>query len=246
VPPTPPDVGSGATSGSDPARPTPPPPQADVVPRQARVVVLVSGTGSNLAALLAAHGDPTYGARVVAVVSDTDQAPALAKAQAAGVATAVVAPADFPDRAAWDAALARTVEVFDPELVVLAGFMRILGEPFLARFAGRVVNTHPALLPSFPGAHGVRDALAYGVRVTGCTVHLVDAGVDTGPIIAQRAVEILDGDDEAGLHERIKAVERELLVDVVGRLAREGYAVDGRAVRIGPRPGGTEYPAGSE
>nr|WP_261765645.1 phosphoribosylglycinamide formyltransferase [Actinotalea fermentans] len=203
------------------------------MPRQARVVVLVSGTGSNLAALLAAHGDPAYGARVVAVVSNTADAPALAKAQAVGVATAVVAPGDFPDRAAWDAALARTVEVFDPELVVLAGFMRILGEPFLARFGGRIVNTHPALLPSFPGAHGVRDALAYGVRVTGCTVHLVDAGVDTGPIVAQRAVEVLDGDDEAGLHERIKAVERELLVDVVGRLAREGYAVDGRTVRIG-------------
>lgn len=203
------------------------------MPRQARVVVLVSGTGSNLAALLTAHRDPAYGARVVAVVSNTAAAPALAKAQAAGVATAVVAPADFADRAAWDAALARTVEVFDPELVVLAGFMRILGEPFLARFGGRIVNTHPALLPSFPGAHGVRDALAYGVRVTGCTVHLVDAGVDTGPIIAQRAVEILDGEGEAGLHERIKVVERELLVDVVGRLAREGFAVEGRVVRVG-------------
>lgn len=233
MPPTSPDAARDAVPGGEPARPTPPPPQAPVVPRQARVVVLVSGAGSNLAALLAAHGDPAYGARVVAVVSNTDAAPALAKAQAAGVATAVVAPADFPDRAAWDAALARTVEVFDPELVVLAGFMRILGEPFLARFGGRIVNTHPALLPSFPGAHGVRDALAYGVRVTGCTVHLVDAGVDTGPIVAQRAVEVLPGDDEAGLHERIKAVERELLVDVVGRLAREGFTVDGRAVRIG-------------
>lgn len=233
MPPTPLDADPAARSGADPSRPAPPPPPADVVPRQARVVVLVSGTGSNLAALLAAHGDPAYGARVVAVVSNTDTAPALAKAQAAGVATAVVAPADFPDRAAWDAALARTVEVFDPELVVLAGFMRILGEPFLARFGGRIVNTHPALLPSFPGAHGVRDALAYGVRVTGCTVHLVDAGVDTGPIVAQRAVEVLDGEDEAGLHERIKAVERELLVDVVGRLARAGYVVEGRIVRVG-------------
>lgn len=233
MPPTPSDAAPAGPPAGEPSRPTPPPPQAAVVPRQARVVVLVSGTGSNLAALLAAHGDPAYGARVVAVVSNTDAAPALAKAQAAGVATAVVAPGDFPDRAAWDAALARTVEVFDPELVVLAGFMRILGEPFLARFGGRIVNTHPALLPSFPGAHGVRDALAYGVRVTGCTVHLVDAGVDTGPIIAQRAVEVLDGDDEAGLHERIKAVERELLVDVVGRLAREGFVVDGRRVRVG-------------
>lgn len=217
----------------DADRPTPPPPPADVVPRQARVVVLVSGTGSNLAALLEAHDDPAYGASVVGVVSNTSAAPALAKAQAAGVATAVVAPADFPDRAAWDAALARAVEVFDPELVVLAGFMRILGEPFLARFGGRIVNTHPALLPSFPGAHGVRDALAYGVRVTGCTVHVVDAGVDTGPIIAQAAVDVRDDDDEASLHERIKAVERTLLVDVVGRLAREGFAVEGRTVRFG-------------
>ncbi len=215
------------------ARPTPPPPHAAVVPRQARVVVLVSGAGSNLAALLAAHDEPAYGARVVAVVSNTDAAPALAKAQAAGVATAVVAPGDFADRASWDAALARTVEVFDPELVVLAGFMRILGEPFLARFGGRIVNTHPALLPSFPGAHGVRDALAHGVRVTGCTVHLVDAGVDTGPIIAQRAVEVLDDDDESRLHERIKTVERELLVDVVGRLARDGFTVEGRRVVLG-------------
>lgn len=232
MPPTTPDAPHSEDSAGG-ARPTPLPPQMPVVPRQARVVVLVSGTGSNLAALLAAHADPAYGARVVAVVSNTDQAPALAKAQAAGVATAVVAPADFDDRAAWDAALARTVEVFDPELVVLAGFMRILGEPFLARFGGRIVNTHPALLPSFPGAHGVRDALAYGVRVTGCTVHLVDAGVDTGPIIAQAAVEVRDGEDEAGLHERIKVVERHLLVDTVGRLAREGFTVEGRVVRVG-------------
>jgi phosphoribosylglycinamide formyltransferase-1 len=210
--------------------PTPRPP---TVPRASRVVVLVSGTGSNLAALLEAHDDPAYGARVVGVVSNRADAPALARAQAAGVPTVVVAPADFPDRAAWDEGVARAVEVFDPEYVVLAGFMRILGEPFLRRFGGRTINTHPALLPAFPGAHGVRDALAYGVAVTGCTVHLVDAGVDTGPIIAQRAVDVLPGDDEASLHERIKAVERELLVDVVGRVAREGLRVEGRRVVIG-------------
>ena len=210
--------------------PTPRPP---TVPRASRVVVLVSGTGSNLAALLEAHDDPAYGARVVGVVSNRADAPALARAQAAGVPSVVVAPADFPDRAAWDEGVARAVEVFDPEYVVLAGFMRILGEPFLRRFGGRTINTHPALLPAFPGAHGVRDALAYGVAVTGCTVHLVDAGVDTGPIIAQRAVDVLPGDDEATLHERIKAVERELLVDVVGRVAREGLRVEGRRVVIG-------------
>lgn len=197
------------------------------------MVVLVSGAGSNLAALLTAHVDPAYGARVVAVVSDRPGVGGLEIARGAGVATAVVQPGDFDDRAAWDAALAETVAVFRPTLVVSAGFMRILGAPFLARFAGRVVNTHPALLPAFPGAHGVRDALAHGAKVTGCTVHLVDAGVDTGPIVAQRAVDVLDDDDEEGLHERIKAVERALLVDVVGRIARGGVTVDGRSVRIG-------------
>jgi phosphoribosylglycinamide formyltransferase-1 len=170
---------------------------------------------------------------VVGVLSDDPTAGGLDVARAAGVATAVVRPADFPDRAAWDVALANAVGVFGPTLVISAGFMRILGASFLARFAGRVVNTHPALLPAFPGAHGVRDALAYGVRVTGCTVHLVDEGVDTGPIIAQRAVEVLDDDDEVSLHERIKTVERALLVDVVGRIARGDLAVEGRRVRLG-------------
>jgi phosphoribosylglycinamide formyltransferase-1 len=195
--------------------------------------VLVSGGGSNLAALLAAASDPAFGARVVGVLSDDPTAGGLEVASAAGVATAVVRPADFPDRAAWDAALAGAVAVFGPTLVVSAGFMRILGAAFLARFAGRVVNTHPALLPAFPGAHGVRDALAHGVRVTGCTVHLVDEGVDTGPIIAQRAVEVLDDDDETSLHERIKTVERALLVDVVGRIARDGLPGGGRRARLG-------------
>jgi len=195
--------------------------------------VLVSGGGSNLAALLAARSDPAFGARVVGVLSDDPTAGGLDVARAAGVATAVVRPADFPDRAAWDLALANAVGVFGPTLVVSAGFMRILGASFLARFGGRVVNTHPALLPAFPGAHGVRDALTYGVRVTGCTVHLVDEGVDTGPIIDQRAVEVLDDDDEASLHERIKTVERALLVDVVGRIARGDLTVEGRRVRLG-------------
>lgn len=196
-----------------------------------RVVVLVSGAGSNLAALLAAHDDDAYGARVVGVVSDKAAAGGLEIARAAGVPTAVVAPADFEDRAAWDRALARSVSVFSPDLVVSAGFMRILGAAFLTEFGGRTVNTHPALLPSFPGAHGVRDALAYGVRVTGATFHVVDAGVDTGPIIAQTVVEVLDDDDEESLHERIKVAEREMLVAQVGRLARGGLRVEaGRAV----------------
>jgi phosphoribosylglycinamide formyltransferase-1 len=197
-----------------------------------RVVVLVSGAGSNLAALLAAHTDPSYGARVVGVVSDNPAAGGLDMARGAGVPTAVVAPADFPDRAAWDRGLAEAVDVFGAELVVSAGFMRILGAAFLERFPSRVVNTHPALLPSFPGAHGVRDALAYGVAITGCTLHVVDAGVDTGPIIAQAAVPVVPGDDEATLHERIKVAERALLVDWVGRIARGTLQVDGRRVTV--------------
>ena len=198
-----------------------------------RLVVLVSGSGSNLQALLDVHDDPAYGARVVGVVSDRPDVQALERAHAAGVPTAVVRLGDFPDRAAWDAALTVAVDVFSPDTVVAAGFMKLVGERFLTRFGGRVVNTHPALLPSFPGAHGVRDALAYGVKVTGCSVIVVDAGVDSGPIVAQEAVTVADDDDEASLHERIKVVERRLLVDVVGRVARDGLTVEGRAARLG-------------
>ena len=198
-----------------------------------RVVVLVSGAGTNLSALLAAHADPAYGARVVGVVTDNPSAGGLELARAAGVATAVVAPRDFGSRADWDRGLGETVAVFRAELVVCAGFMRILGPGFLDRFPGRVLNTHPALLPAFPGSHAVRDALAYGVTVTGATLHLVDAGVDTGPVVAQAAVAVLDDDDEASLHERIKSVERVLLVEVVGRIARGTLTVEGRRVIVG-------------
>lgn len=198
-----------------------------------RVVVLVSGAGSNLAALLAAHDDAAYGARVVGVVSDRAAAGGLDIARAAGIPTAVVAPRDFDDRTGWDRGLADTVAIFRPDLVVSAGFMRILGAGFLARFPARVLNTHPALLPAFPGAHGVRDALAYGVKVTGCTLHVVDAGVDTGPIVAQVAVAVGAHDDEPALHERIKVAERELLVEWVGRIARGRLTVEGRRVVVG-------------
>ena len=200
----------------------------------ARIVVLASGGGSNLAALLAAHDAPGYGARVVAVVTDNPAAGAITVARDAGIACAVVQLSDFGSRAEWDAALAEAVAVFTADYVVSAGFMRLLGADFLGRFGGRIINTHPALLPAFPGAHGVRDALAYGVKVTGCTVHLIDEGVDTGPIIAQAAVPVEDGDDEATLHERIKAVERELLVDWVSRIATGTLTVDGRRVRVIP------------
>jgi phosphoribosylglycinamide formyltransferase-1 len=198
-----------------------------------RLVVLVSGTGSNLAALLAAHDDPAYGARVVAVVADRANIRALDIAREAGIPTAVVSIKDFDDRAGWDAAIAETVAVFSPDLIVLAGFMKLFGATFLGRFGGRIVNTHPALLPSFPGAHGVRDALAYGVKVTGCTVMVVDEGVDTGPILAQATVAVEPDDDEATLHERIKAVERTLLVEWVGRIARGGLRVEGRHAIVG-------------
>lgn len=189
-------------------------------------------------ALLLAGDESAYGGRVVGVLSDRDDAAGLDKARAAGVATAVVRMEDFTSRELWDQAVAKAVSAFEPDLVVLAGFMRILGQPMLERFGGCIVNTHPALLPSFPGAHGVRDALAAGVRVSGCTVMLIDAGVDTGPILAQRAVEVNDNDTEQSLHERIKYVERDLVVTTVGRMVREGWTVDGHLARIGDGQGG--------
>ncbi|MER7566314.1 phosphoribosylglycinamide formyltransferase [Streptomyces sp. NPDC097941] len=200
-----------------------------------RLVVLVSGSGTNLQALLdaiATSGAAAYGAEIVAVGADRENIEGLARAERAGIPTFVRKVKDFGTREEWDAALAGAVSAYEPDLVVSAGFMKIVGKEFLARFGGRFVNTHPALLPSFPGAHGVRDALAYGARVTGCTVHFVDDGVDTGPIIAQGVVEIRDEDDESALHERIKEVERRLLVEVVGRLARNGYRIEGRKVVI--------------
>jgi phosphoribosylglycinamide formyltransferase-1 len=154
-------------------------------------------------------------------------------AREAGAETFAVEPAAFPDRGAWDEALTEEVRRFSPHLVLCAGFMRILGPAFLSAYDGHIVNTHPSLLPAFPGAHAVRDALAYGVRVSGCTVHLVDAGIDTGPVLAQEAVEVLPRDDEASLHARIKAVERDLFVQTVGRMARHGWRVEGRYVHVG-------------
>ncbi|AZS85530.1 phosphoribosylglycinamide formyltransferase [Streptomyces griseoviridis] len=200
-----------------------------------RLVVLVSGSGTNLQALLDEIdrvGGAAYGAEVVAVGADRDGVEGLARAERAGLPTFVRKVKDHASREEWDRSLAEAVAAHEPDLVVSAGFMKIVGKEFLARFGGRTVNTHPALLPSFPGAHGVRDALAYGARVTGCTVHFVDDGVDTGPIIAQGVVEIRYEDDESALHERIKDVERRLLVEVVGRLARNGYRIEGRKVVI--------------
>jgi phosphoribosylglycinamide formyltransferase-1 len=200
---------------------------------RARLVVLVSGAGTNLQALLDACADPGYGAQVVAVGADRAGVPALDRAARAGVPTVVHRVADYPDRADWDRALTASCAEAQPDLIVLAGFMKLVGKDFLAAFGGRVINTHPALLPAFPGMHGVRDALEHGVKLTGCTVFLVDAGTDTGPVLAQAAVPVLDDDDEATLHERVKVTERGLLVETVGRMVRDGWTVTGRKARIG-------------
>ena len=196
-----------------------------------RLVVLVSGTGTNLQALLDAAADPSYGARVVAVGADRDGIEALARAERADVPTFVCRLRDHATRAEWDRALADAVAAHRPDLVVSAGFMKLVGTDFLARFP--MVNTHPALCPAFPGTHGAADALAYGVKVTGATLFVVDEGVDTGPIVAQVPVPVADDDTEETLHERIKLAERAMLVDSVGRMAREGWSVAGRRVRLG-------------
>jgi len=200
----------------------------------ARLVVLASGEGTNLQALIDACADPAYGAAVVAVGADRDGTGALKRAQQASIPGFTLKVGDFESRGKWDEALAARCARYQPDLIVCAGFMKLVGKAFLARFAGRCLNTHPALLPSFPGMHGVRDALDYGVKMTGCTVFLVDEGVDQGPVVAQAAVPVHDDDDEETLHERIKVTERALLVATVGRMAREGWSVQGdRKVRIG-------------
>lgn len=199
--------------------------------RPLRLLVLVSGSGTLLQALLDAQAGGRLPAEVVAVGADRADCTGLERAAAAGVPTFVEAVSAHADRTDWDTALAERVREHAPDLVVTAGFMKILGPATLG--SATFLNTHPALLPSFPGAHGVRDALAHGVRITGSTAHLVDAGVDTGPIIAQRVVEIRDEDTEETLHERIKVVEREMLVDVVTDMAAGGWRVEGRRVRIG-------------
>jgi phosphoribosylglycinamide formyltransferase-1 len=194
------------------------------------VTVLVSGSGTLLQALIDAQAeDEAFG--IVGVVSDRPGVAGLDRAEVAGIPTLVVDPASFGTREEWDRALADELDGLSAHLVVSAGFMRILGPAVLAD--NLVINTHPALLPSFPGAHGVRDALEHGVAVTGTTCHVVDSGVDTGPIIDQRAVRVERGDTVASLHERIKVEERARLVDVVRANAAGGIRVDGRRARVG-------------
>lgn len=198
----------------------------------ARLVVLLSGAGTNLQALLDACRDPSYGAEVVAVGADRSGTHGVARAAAADIATFELPVQAYADRAAWDRELAAVVATYRPDLIVLAGFMRLTGQAFLDRFGGCTVNTHPALSPSFPGMRGPQDALDYGVKVTGATLFVIDSGVDTGPIVAQVAVAVEGHDTAAALHERIKVAERAMLVDVVGRMVRNGYTISGRKVTI--------------
>lgn len=198
-----------------------------------RIVVLVSGGGSNLAALLTACEDPAYGVEVVAVGADRHDTGGVALAAARGIPTFVTRVSDFPDRDAWDRALTAQVAAHAPDLVVSAGFLKLCGPAFLAAFGGRYVNTHNSLLPSFAGIHGPADALAYGVKLAGATLFLVDEGVDTGVILAQVAVPVKFDDDVESLTERIKVAERAQLVDAIGRMAREGWTVAGRRARFG-------------
>lgn len=205
------------------------------MPDRSRLAVLVSGSGTNLQALLdAIDADPDFGGQVVVVGSDRAEAGGLDRARGAGIATAAVAMADHADRDEWEAALVGALQAHRPDAVVLAGFMRILTGAFLGQWPGRVINTHPSLLPAFRGAHAVRAALDWGVKLTGCTVHLVDEQVDHGPIVAQRAVEVHETDDEDSLHQRIKAVEHELLPACVKLLCQGRLALDGRRVRVAP------------
>jgi phosphoribosylglycinamide formyltransferase-1 len=184
------------------------------------VVVLISGSGSNLRALLDATQSPLFGAKIRAVGADNPAA-GLEHAELFGVPTFVVEPGRFESREQWAETLLANVQHFEPDLVVLAGFMRILPPAFVAALSPNLINTHPSLLPDFPGAHAVRDALAAGATRTGVTIHVVDEGVDTGPQLKQAEVLVLPGETEAQLHERIKQVERELLVDVVREIAEQ-------------------------
>lgn len=182
----------------------------------ARLVVLASGVGSTLQAVLDATRDPAFGAQIVAVGTDRDATLAQRRAQQAGIPVFTVRLKDFAERADFDTAVGDAIASYEPDLVVLAGYMKVLGPAVVSRFP--IVNTHPSLLPAFPGGHAIADALAYGVKVSGVTVHWVDEGVDTGPILAQAAVAVAEDDTEDSLRERIQAVERELYVQTIRRV----------------------------
>jgi phosphoribosylglycinamide formyltransferase-1 len=198
--------------------------------RAARLVVLISGSGTLLQALIDACADPEYGATIVAVGSDRAGIEGLERAARANIPTFIEPLQDHLTRADWDRALTAAVAAYEPDLVISAGFMKLVGPEFLARFEGHMINTHPTLLPSFPGVHGPRDALAYGVKITGATVFLVDAGIDSGVILDQRAVPVADDDTVQSLHDRIKVAEREMLVAITHQLATRSWRVADRKV----------------
>jgi formyltetrahydrofolate-dependent phosphoribosylglycinamide formyltransferase len=202
-----------------------------------RLIVLASGVGTLLGQLIQACSDGSIAAQIVAVGADRDGTGAIARADAAGIPTFTCRVRDYSDRASWDRALTQMCASFEPDLVISAGFLKLFGPHFLEKFADKTINSHPALLPSFPGLHGVRDALAYGVKVTGCTVFFVDAGLDSGPVIAQAAVQVRDDDDEETLTERVKAAERALLTQTVAIMVTRGWSVTGRTVRFGDQRG---------
>lgn len=204
-----------------------------VTNRPARLAVLVSGSGTNLQALLQSCQDSDYGAQVVGVIADRLNTGGQGFAEAAGVACEVLRLGDFPSRDHWDAALAQTLRKFEPDLVICAGFLKLLGKAVLQAFPGRIINTHNALLPAFPGIKGPADAVEYGVKYSGATLFFVDPGMDTGQIIAQCVVPVLDEDDADSLLERIKVAEREQLVESIHRLIVQGWYLRGRRVIFG-------------
>ncbi len=198
----------------------------------APVVAMASGQGTLFQALLDASSEPDYPVEIVGLVTDRPGCPAQERAVRAGVPVVALDPRNYDSRATWNRDLADQTAQLAPEWLVSVGFMRVLAPAFLDRFPGKIVNSHPSLLPAFPGARAVPDAIDYGVRVTGCTIHLVDAGVDSGPILAQSAIPIAPDDDVDSLHERVKTVERVQLVEVLAQLATTGYTLEGRKAAL--------------
>lgn len=198
-----------------------------------KIAVLVSGSGTNLQTLIEQlHQDETSGIDIAVVISDRRKAYALTRAERTGIPTHVVRTQDFENRVDFDAEISRLIEHYAAELIVLAGFMKIFQSPFVHKYQNRIINVHPTLLPAFPGAHPVADTLAYGVKISGVTVHFVDKGVDSGPIIAQSVVPVLDTDDEESLHNRIQVEEHKLYPKVIKWYAQGRLKVEGRKVII--------------
>lgn len=202
--------------------------------RLLRLAVLVSGSGTNLQAIIDGISQGQLAAEIVTVISSRADAYALIRAKRAGIPHKVLQPQDYPDREAYDSALAQHLRDAKVDLVVLAGFMRILSPGFVSQFEGRIINLHPSLLPSFPGLHAQRQALEYGVKITGCTVHFVDKGLDSGPIIIQRAVPVMEDDTEESLTQRIRREEHIALIQAIDLFAQGRLTVQGRRVIIAP------------